>query len=208
VGITDGSALIEFSRPAHGRFIWQVEAARMAPTSLPSTSDGRADVVYVLALLQVAFILLATVGELLLMGGGPAYLVLPSVKTVLLLVLAANVVGRRRWALITMIVVQSVTLLGFWVQLGLSLLPMVDATVNLVGLLTNVGMPAIAIWQCAALLYARRQPAPPGQLCGAPAGPWQLGWVRPGPATPIGYLPAHDPYPTETLPELDLDEVP
>src|SRR4029078_12126746 len=51
---------------------------------------GRADIVYVLCLMQAAFLLLGALGELLLMGGSPLYLALPVVKIVLLLVLAAK----------------------------------------------------------------------------------------------------------------------
>ena len=100
---------------------------------------ARLDVVYVLCLMQVAFLLLAGLGELLLMGGNPAYLVLPVAKMVLLLVFATKVVKGRRWALVALIVLQVITLVGFGLQLVAGLLPMLDFTVNLVGLLTNVG---------------------------------------------------------------------
>lgn len=109
--------------------------------------ETRADVLYVLCLMQGAFLLLAGLGELLLMGGNPVYLLLPVAKLVLLLWLATKVVKGRRWAGITLIVVQAVTLLGYQVQLlGGALLPMVDFTVNLVGLLTNLALPIAMIW--------------------------------------------------------------
>ena len=71
-----------------------------------------ADVVYVLCLMQAAFVLLAGLGEMLLMGGNPLYLLLPVAKMVVLFVFAAKVVSGRRWAMIGVIVVQAITLVG------------------------------------------------------------------------------------------------
>src|SRR5262245_25342488 len=113
---------------------------------------GTADVVYVLCLMQAAFVLLAGLGELLLMGGSPAYLVMPVTKAVLLFIIAAKVVSGRRWAMITLIVLQGITAVGFWLQVVAGLLPFVDYTVNLVGLLTNVAMPVALIYLCSVLL--------------------------------------------------------
>jgi hypothetical protein len=123
----------------------------------PPERGGPADVVYVLCLMQVAFLVLAALGEMLLMGGNPAYLVLPLVKVVTLLVVATKVVKGRRWAMITMIVIQGVTLAGFWLALIAGILPWVDDTVNLVGLLTNLAMPAVIVYLCAALIARRRR---------------------------------------------------
>jgi hypothetical protein len=118
---------------------------------------SRGDVIYVLSLMQGAFLLLAGLGELLLMGGNPLYLVLPLAKLVLMLWLATKVVKGRRWAVITMIVVQAVTLVGYQLQwVGGLLIPVVDFTVNLVGLLTNVGMPAAVIALCVGALRRPR----------------------------------------------------
>jgi hypothetical protein len=111
-----------------------------------------ADVVYVLCLMQAAFLLLAGLGEVLLMGGNPAYLLMPAMKMVLLFVLAAKVVSGRRWALITMIVVQAITILGFWLQIAVGLLPWVTFTVNLVGLITNLALPGVVVALCATTL--------------------------------------------------------
>jgi hypothetical protein len=117
-----------------------------------SDRGGPADVVYVLCLMQAAFLVLAALGEVLLMGGNPAYLVLPMVKVLLLLVVAAKVVKGRRWAMITMIVIQGITLVGFWLQVIAGILPWVDYTVNLVGLLTNLAMPAGIVYLCTVLI--------------------------------------------------------
>ncbi len=109
---------------------------------------GPADICYVLCLLQVAFVLLAGAGETLLMGGNPAYLVLPVAKSAVLLWLGAKVVSGRRWAMITLIVLQGIALAGFAVQLLLSLIPAIGLTVNLVGLATNVAVPVALIVLC------------------------------------------------------------
>jgi hypothetical protein len=71
---------------------------------------------------------------------------------VLLFVLAAKVVSGRRWALITLIVLQVVTLTGFWLQLVAGILPWIDFTVNLVGLITNVALPVGVVWLCVTVL--------------------------------------------------------
>jgi hypothetical protein len=113
---------------------------------------GTADVVYVLCLLQAGFVMLAGFGELLLMGGNPAYLVMPVAKVTLLILLAAKVVTGRRWAMITLIVLQGVTLIGFWLQVIAGLTPWLDYTVNLVGLITNVAMPLGLVYLCSVLL--------------------------------------------------------
>ena len=118
--------------------------------------EGAADVVYVLCLLEVAFLMLAGVGEMLLMGFNPAYLVMPVVKTVLLLVFAAGAVSGRRWAVIGLIVAHCVTLAGFSLQFWAGFLPWIDHTLNLVGLLTNVALPIAVIVGCAGQLRRPR----------------------------------------------------
>jgi hypothetical protein len=159
---------------------------------MPGTA---ADVVYMVCLMQAAFVLLGGLGEVLLMGGNPLYLVLPVVKVVLLLVFATKVVSGRRWAMVALIVVQGVTLVGFWLQVAAGMLPWVDFTVNLVGLLTNVVLPAAVLYLCARLLAAARaaarvvsgviyRPLPAG-----PTGPaWPVGPAWPMPQDP--YAPA------------------
>ncbi len=118
------------------------------PAEGPVATGGALDVVYVLGLMQVAFIALAAIGEQLLMGGNPAYLVLPLAKIVLMLVFVTKALRRRRSALRGLVVLQWVTLVGFGLQLVAGLLPGVDFTVNLVGLLTNLVLPLAVIWLC------------------------------------------------------------
>jgi hypothetical protein len=120
-----------------------------------SERGGLADVVYVLCLMQAAFLVLAGFGEVLMMGGNGSYLILPLVKAAVLLWLGAKVVRNRKWALITLIVVQAITLVTLPIQMLLSLIPAVDFAPSLVELLTTVVMPGALIAMCA-LLLARR----------------------------------------------------
>jgi hypothetical protein len=144
---------------------------------------------YVLCLLQAGFLLLGGIGETLLMGNG-LYLVVPAAKAIAVLVLAAWAAKSRRWALIALIVVQGMTLLGFWIQIAAGLTPWVDFTVNLAVLITNVAMPAAVVYLGGGLL-ARTRPAPRpravvvahrvGPFATPPVGP------VPVPAPPTGW---------------------
>ena len=116
------------------------------------TSD--ADVVYMLVLLEGAFGLLAGLGTVVMMGGKPIYLLVPAAKLVTLLVFAAKAISGHRWAMIALIITQAVSLLGFVLDVLVGLLPQVQFTINLVGLLTSVAMPVAVIWLCARLLAA------------------------------------------------------
>jgi len=123
----------------------------MTTLVMPAQEESRRgmDVVYVLCLMQVAFLVLGAVGEQLLMGGNPLYLGLPLIKVVLLFVFATKAVKGRRWAMVALLVTQAITVGGFALQYVVGgLLPMLDFTVNLVGLLTNVGIPAAVAWLC------------------------------------------------------------
>src|SRR5512145_2300743 len=98
-------------------------------TNVVPASGGGLDIVYVLSLMQVAFLVLAALGEVVLMGGNPAYLLLPVVKSVLLIVFATHALRRRRWALRALVVLAWITLVGFLLQLLIGLAPSVDFTV-------------------------------------------------------------------------------
>ena len=129
----------------------------MTTLVMPPQEESRRgmDVVYVLCLMQVAFLVLGAVGEQLLMGGNPLYLGLPLIKVVLLFVFATKAVKGRRWAMVALLVTQAITVGGFALQYVVGgLLPMLDFTVNLVGLLTNVGIPAAVAWLCVSELRA------------------------------------------------------
>src|SRR5262245_60165798 len=127
------------------------ECDGMTTLMMPSQEESRRgmDVVYVLCLMQVAFLLLGAVGEQLLMGGNPLYLGLPLIKVVLLFAFATKAVKGRRWAMVALLVTQAITVGGYALQFVVGgLLPMLDFTVNLVGLLTNVGLPVAVAWLC------------------------------------------------------------
>jgi hypothetical protein len=124
-------------------------------------AGGSADIVYVLTVLQAAFVLLAAMGEMILMGANGAYLVFPVAKMVLLFWLATKIVSGRRWAMITMIVIQSITLAGFAAQLLAALVPSIGLTVNLAGLVTNLVMPIGVIVLCVRSMPPRTRPVGP-----------------------------------------------
>jgi hypothetical protein len=141
-----------------------VEAVTTYTTPAPTKAverGGAADVVYVLCLMQAGFLLLAGLGETLLMGGNALYLVPPVAKMAVLFVLAAKVVSGRRRAVIALIVVQAMTLFGFGIQLAAGPLPWVDFTVNLLVLLTNLALPITMIYLCARHLSRLRSVSPP-----------------------------------------------
>lgn len=112
--------------------------------------------VYALMLLECGMGVLAMFGELLFMGGNPLYLAVPLIKSGVLLFFAAKLLRGRHWAAIALIVSQGITLVGFWLNLLLALLPTLTFSVNLVGLLTGVTLPAVIIWLCARMLAVPR----------------------------------------------------
>ena len=126
---------------------------------------GPGEVVYVLLLVQATAGLLASVGELLLMGT-PLYAALPVAKAAVLAVLAGKILRGRRWAVVTTIVLQWLGLLGVWLGVLIGLLPGLAPSITVVSLLTEVALPIAVILLCARLVGARlvdaRLPAPPG----------------------------------------------
>jgi hypothetical protein len=136
---------------------------------------GPADVLYVLVLVQVGAGLLAMVGELVVTGGRPAYAVVPLLHAAALLLLAAKVRRGRRWAMVTLLVLQVVGVAGFWLGVLAGLLKEVDATVNLVGVLMGLALPIAVCWLDARVLAAtprraRRRPPVPATAGPVPAG--------------------------------------
>jgi hypothetical protein len=174
----------------------------MAEVTVPAGKAPRdgLDIVYVLSLMQVAFLLLGAAGESVLMGGNPGYLLLPVVKSVLLLLFATFAVRRRRWALRALVVLVWITLAGVVLQFLVGLFPAVDYTLNLVGLMTNVALPAAVIWLCRPYLreikLARREARAArlaaAQVTAVPLAPPDLAVVYPPVVhgAPIPYAPA------------------
>ncbi len=111
------------------------------------------DVVFVLLLVQAGAGLLAAMGELVVMGS-PLYLAAPLLKAVAVIVVASGVARGRLWAGIAAIGVQWLGLLGLWFGLVLGLVPGLDPTITVVGLLTEVALPVAVIVLCARLIGA------------------------------------------------------
>src|SRR5215471_406611 len=96
------------------------------PGAMPgSQRGGLADVVYVICLMQASFLALAGVGEVLLMGGNGAYLIVP------------------------LIMLQAVSLAAIPIQFLIGLAPVVDFSPSLVELVTGVFVPMAVIAMCA-----------------------------------------------------------
>lgn len=112
-------------------------------------------VAHALLLLQGGFGLLAALGMVVVMGGNVAYAPVPLLGCVLLFTLAGLVARRRRWALIVAIVVEGMALAGWLLQVFAGLLPPIDYTVNLVGLLTTVALPVCVVVLCSRALAER-----------------------------------------------------
>jgi hypothetical protein len=117
---------------------------------------GYAQLGYVLVLLQGSLTLLAALGEVVVMGGNPLYLAVPSLHTVALIVAGSNL--RRRWGAILLMVLESLSLLGFWLSFAVGYLPWVVYPVNLTGLLTDVALPASVLFLALWSLVQRRVP--------------------------------------------------
>jgi hypothetical protein len=115
------------------------------------TPNPRAELARLLLLMMAGLTLLAMVGQIVLMGT-LWYAVVPIMKAALLMVLARKVAALRRWAMITTIVVAGVSLAGFTLSSLVALLPQLDHTVTLTGLLTEIALPITLIVLCAQLL--------------------------------------------------------
>jgi hypothetical protein len=131
--------------------------------------SGHRHLLLVLALLQAALGLLAALGQLLFVAGNPAYLAVPVIRAALLVTAAA--VGRR-WGMVAIVVLEGLSVTGFWVSAAVGLLPWVDTTVNPVGLLANVVLPGAMTYLAARILAAApARPAPPLPPAVVPAVP-------------------------------------
>lgn len=103
------------------------------------------------------------------MMASPWYAVIPLADAILLLVLARGVARGHRRAMITTIVVQAVGLAGVALGMLAGLLPQVDHTVTLAGLVTDIAMPVLAIILCSRLLGST-PPLPAAGTSGSRAG--------------------------------------
>lgn len=115
---------------------------------------GYAQLGYVLVLFQGSLTLLAMFGQVIVTGGNPLYVPIPLLHTVVLLAAGSNI--RRRWAAGTLIVLESLSLLGFWLSVLIGLTPWVVYPVNLTGLITDTVLPAIMLFLASWSLAHRR----------------------------------------------------
>lgn len=146
----------------------------------------KASVVFVLLLVQAGTISLATVGELLFMGGLPFYLIVPVIRVTLLLVFGVMMLRGSRTGLVGIVVLQALSLAGLMFSIGIGLLPQVDFTLTLTGLATTVVLPSVAGFYCVQMLLGvRREPRP--STLDARSGPPDL--VLPIASGPSGGTP-------------------
>jgi len=117
------------------------------------THSPRAELARLLLLMMAGLTLLAMFGEIVLMGN-LAYAAVPVIKATLLMLLARKVAVHRRWAMITTMVLCAMSLGGFTLSSLIGLLPQLDHTVTLTGLITEVALPLTLIVLSAQLLAA------------------------------------------------------
>lgn len=115
---------------------------------------GYAHLALVLVLAQAGATVLAMLGELVFMGGNPLYLPVALVHAALVVVAGAAI--RRVWGAIILLVLECLSVLGFWLSVLVGLLPWVVYPVNLVGLLTGLLVPGtLALLALRALVEVR-----------------------------------------------------
>jgi hypothetical protein len=105
-----------------------------------------------LLLLQAAFGLTAAIGMVVLMGFNPIYAVAPVLYAAMLIVLGALAARNRRWSLYVVVVVEALALAGWQLQQTIALLPQLDATLNLTGVLTTFVLPLVILLICVRIL--------------------------------------------------------
>jgi len=127
-----------------------------APMAAADRSLGRAELVRLLLLMTAGFTLLAMFGAIVLMAS-PWYAVVPVGKAILLLVLARKVAAQRRWALMATIIVAALSLTGFIGSTLVGLLPQLDHTLTLTGVITQIALPIALIVLSAQLLTTKSQ---------------------------------------------------
>jgi hypothetical protein len=117
----------------------------------PSPAHSRAELARLLLLMAAGMTLLAMFGEIILMGS-LIYAAVPVIKAALLMLLARKVAALRRWAMVATIVLSGMTLGGFTISTLIGLLPQLDHTVTMTGLVTEVALPLVLIVLSAQLL--------------------------------------------------------
>jgi hypothetical protein len=130
---------------------------------------GHRHLLFVLALLQAGMGLLAAAGQLLFTGANPLYLAAPLGRAALLVTAAAAATAGRRWGPVAVIVLEGLSVFGFWLSGLVGLLPWVDDTVTMTGLLGNVVLPGAMLYLAVRVL-AVRVPAVQVPAVQVPAG--------------------------------------
>jgi hypothetical protein len=183
---------------------WLVTSSSRAAFS----SRASFDVILVLVLIESAAWLLAGFGQAIFMGG-PVPLLVPLLKSLLVIVLAVRAAGagagHREWAVLALLVVHALALPGFWLGLAAGFAPWVTPSVTLAGLLTGVALPLAVVCLCVGLLRRpRATAAPPPDVHAAPTSAGAPMSVLEG--RPHGGSPPHDagaPGVLETGPAVD-----
>ena len=120
--------------------------------------SGHRHLLLVLALLQAGAGLLAALGQLLFTGANPVYLAAPLGRAALLMTAAAAAAAGRRWGPVAVIVLEGLSVFGFWLSGLVGMLPWVDDTVTMTGLLANLLLPAAMLLLAVRVLAATGAP--------------------------------------------------
>jgi hypothetical protein len=128
-------------------------ARRLEPVTHRPGGDGTAEVVHALLLLQTAVALVATTGMVGLMAGNLLYAVVPVMVVATLLGLSRAILRGRRWAVVTVLVGECLSLVKVMFNLVIAALaPELAMTVNPVSFVTMVALPAGVAVLCLQLL--------------------------------------------------------
>lgn len=122
---------------------------------------GTRQLLYVLALLEAGLTILATLGQTLTMGGGPAYAVVGLVEAALYVVAGVAVARGRRYGAIVLIICEGIRLVGFTLSTMVALLPWVGMPLTVMTLIDGYLLPNIVIILAARSLPARPVPVAP-----------------------------------------------
>jgi len=117
-------------------------------------SSGRNDVGFVLLVLQASAGVLGALGLGVLMGS-PLHVVPVLIGPVLQVVLAVHVARGRRWAWAVVIAMETVFVYAFAANGVIGLVPQLQVTVTLTGLLMRLALP-VALILLGVLEFARR----------------------------------------------------
>jgi hypothetical protein len=125
---------------------------------------GQRHLLYVLALAEAAFAILAALGETVSMGGNGLYALWGLAVATLYVAAGARGAAGRRWALVTLIAAESVRLVGVLLSVALGLMPFVQATFTGTSVVTSIALPIAVVWMSAVLLRPGPVTAPPPRV--------------------------------------------